>query len=147
VGTTGHKENLKFTILSGIFIVPLLVGLFYLAIHCFLADSEIWAVTLAKQFGEWSSANISIYHKIPFYGLLRPLYFFFDSNQSLFVASRVVFALIGTLILLYTFKLGEVLYRDKRISWLAVVLIITSTFFVNRGFRIRGPIYWLALFI
>ncbi len=119
-------------------------GMFFiLAVQTYLADSEIWAVTLSKKFFDVGE-NISIYFKIPFYFLLRLIYEIPGGNFRHFQYARLMFFFVGAGNLILSFYLAKRIFLRSYIAWLSVFLILTTTMYLNRGFRIRSDI--LSLF-
>ena len=125
------------------FILLVALGLIGLFIHlgwiCYVADSEIWSVTLANHFVE------EIQH---YWMLTRPLFYFllhlvqlpFDASVELILVSRVLFIINGLLIVGLTFRVARRFTGEATLGILAVVLLLSHTGFLNQGFRIRSDL-------
>lgn len=114
-----------------------------LSYYCYWADSEIWGITLARRLGSFEAENVSLFIKLSFYGLLHLLYFIPGSNVDLFNHARLVFCVIGLANVYLTWRLAWALLRDRQIAFLAVILLVGSSVYMNQGFRVRSDIFSL----
>lgn len=119
--------------------------LLFLAVNTYINDSEIWGVSSSKNF-PFDSNRPSYFYKILFHSYVK-LPFFFDltSFQTL-VFSRIQFALLGLLIAYLTFLIGRKVSGIDRNGLVAFTLLITSSLFISRGFRIRSDILSAVFF-
>lgn len=126
----------------GLFFVVcyLLFSFFKNAVHLYINDSEIWAVALARQFPGWWSHNSSFLHKFWFYATLKIAYLGANSSADVFLFSRIIFAGIGGGIVVLCGRLSWIIYRSKVGALLTVILLLSSTLFSERGFRIRADL-------
>jgi len=119
----------------------------------YIADSEIWSVSIAKNFSqEWY--NSWVFTRPLFYVLLALATAIPSTALSIFLAAKVLFILIALVVVALTFILAkQVVSRDTAISqampFLAVFLLLTNTTFMNQGYRIRsdGLACALVLFV
>lgn len=122
-----------------------LVGLFiYLGWVCYIADSEIWSVTLAANIGEeWQHFWVAT--RPVFYSVLGLAEWPTQSAVSTLMAARSVFILNGLLIIYLTFRLARSVSKNKIIPWLSVLLLVGNSGFLNQGFRIRSDLFASSL--
>ncbi|MEO0335210.1 MAG: hypothetical protein AAF202_02380 [Pseudomonadota bacterium] len=109
-----------------------------LAVLCFWADSEAWPVKVASLEG----------HHRSFYDYaIKPLYLFvlspFVDLASLLGVyhmdlARLAFALNGLLIAYLGQRLVRKLTKSEVLSFAYVVVLLTSSLFLERGFRVRS---------
>lgn len=118
---------------------------FYLAIHTYFSDSEIWAVSVARHFG--SNENISIYTKIPFYAILKTLYAIPLSNITHLEAARFIFFAIGIANVLVFYRLCQSIFKSRELALGLTILLQTTTFFLSQSFRIRSDNLSCLLFL
>ena len=118
----------------------LLVCFALLSYYCYWSDSEIWGITLARQFGEIDSYNVSVFFKLPFYGMLRLLYEIPGKNAALLDSARLLFCCIGIANAALAWRLALNLSGSRVAASLAFVLLLGNTIYVNQGFRVRSDI-------
>jgi hypothetical protein len=110
----------------------------------FISDSEIWAVTLATHFAEeWRHPWVSA--RPLFYGMLAPLLATGTDSISIFSIAKAVFIANGLLILFLLYRVARSLAdaaasTASLIPWLAVLVLVTNTGFLNQGYRIRSDL-------
>lgn len=119
-------------------------GFVALAGHTKWADSEIWAISIARtvDFNAW---DYGVSYKPLFYALLKILYAPNWDNVSIFNGARVLFALIGLGTLWATWRVGTLLGLSREARLLAIGILALNSFYVERGFRIRSDL--LATFL
>lgn len=117
---------------------------FVLSQLTYYADSEIWGITLAKNTFDFSSLNRSISFKYPFYVLLWFLYKIPGNDLNHFQYARLLFFFVGSGVCVLTYYLAKRVYHRRWIGLLAVFLMLTTTVYLNRAFRVRSDI--LSLF-
>lgn len=120
----------------------------YLAWNGFISDSEIWSVTIAKNFREeWFQPWV--FSRILFYGPLALATAPFETATSIFMAAKVLLLLNGTLIIFLSYRLARGLGRNQGAGvvtpWLAVILLLSNTGFLNQGYRIRSDLFSCSL--
>ncbi len=126
----------KFNALK-ILIATYVAGFMALALHTKWADSEIWAVSIARTLG-FQAWDYGLSYKPLFYMTLRSVYSLDLSNVETFTAARLLYAAVGLGVLLLTYRLGRLLKLSFEARTLAVFLLATSSFFLERGFRVRS---------
>lgn len=114
-----------------------------LAWNGFIADSEIWSVTVGKNFGEeWYQPWV--FSRLFFYGPLALVTAPFSTATSIFHAAKVLMVINGLFILFFAYRLARRICRAEGIGivtpWLAVILILANTGFLNQGYRIRSDL-------
>ncbi len=134
-----RKSSQLLEIAALIMIAVSLTLYFRAAIFGFVADSEIWTITLSQLLPNVGN-EISIYYKIVFHAFIKTVDLFADTNIESYVYTRLLFALVGTVTLYLTYKICYEVSRCKMTSYFAVIILLCSTLFMVRGFRIRSDI-------
>ncbi len=130
----------------GICVTIVLVGQFFLlAVNAYLADSEIWTVSLSQQFGESNSTQLALYYKPLFHFILRMLFFLPLENWDTFIAARLLFAAIGITAVAIAVGLTAKNVCRVESALLAGAALLSTSFFLNRGFRVRSDILMAAV--
>lgn len=122
----------------------LLCSFLWLSCRVYFADSEIWSISLSGQTFNFQTANFSILSKASFNLLLSSIYLFPFNNDQHFLFSRLIFGFIGLLNCYLTFVLGKRIFRNSVVAILAVILVVTTTAFMVRGFRVRADVLSLT---
>ncbi len=94
----------------------------------YFSDSEIWAISVAKLLG--SGQSTSIFYKLPFYVVLKILYWFPLDNVGHLLAARLIFAVIGVLILVSYYFLCRRLFANRSVALFLTFCLQTSSFFI-----------------
>ncbi|MCJ8276321.1 MAG: glycosyltransferase family 39 protein, partial [Bdellovibrionales bacterium] len=128
-----HQLLLK--ILVGFFAV--VMGVLAIKIHW--ADTELWAISASKALFQEKS-NHSLSYKFFFHTFMYPLYWLDLNNIQTLHAARFLFYSVGMGILLLVYQISETLFANQKKSLWAVFLVVTSTFFLSRGFRVRSDL-------
>jgi hypothetical protein len=141
--TSGRASLIQLREIARVFVFLVGLGLAGLFIHLgfitYIADSEIWSVTLANHFPEeWR------HHWV----LTRPLFYLplflanapFDGAFDLFIVSRVLFILNALAIAVLTYRVTVKLAAGQWPAILATVLLFSHTGFLNQGFRVRSDL-------
>lgn len=122
----------------------LLVLFIHLGWTCYITDSEIWSVTLAKNIAEeWRSPWV--FTRPIFYGTLGLFEHFAGNAVAVFQAAKLASILNGVLIVLFSFRLARTLADRQKttaqyIPWVALILLLSHTGFLQQGFRIRSDL-------
>ena len=130
------KDQKKFLVLL-ISFFSIVLG--YLAFVTHWADTELWAITLSGQlFSE--AGDYSLMYKLFFNLLLKSLYIFDLSNLQTIHGARFIFWIVGLGVVWQVYLLGLNVHKDKRKALFACFILITSSFFLSRGFRVRSDL-------
>lgn len=134
-------EGLGESIRGGYVIAPvlflLLVLFFLLSQQGYISDSEIWAVTVSKQFSDPSTLHASIFSKLLFHYPLYALFSLSSDNVSLLLHARLLFAFVGASIVGLMAWLSWTIWRDRLAVSLAVLFLLSSPMFLNQAYRVR----------
>jgi hypothetical protein len=103
------------------------------------ADSELWTVSIARQFGS-DAMDAGSRYKIIFEYLLSLLYRFDLSDEGTMGAARVLFMVNGLGILALTAVLARRILGGWSPAIHAVFLLVSSSFFLSQGFRVRSDL-------
>ncbi len=114
--------------------------LFLLSQESYFADSEIWGITLSKNVWDFSVGNFSLMFKFPFYSLLRLLYEIPGDNYHHLIYARILFFCVSLAVLVLTYLIARKVYFKSYIAIIAVFLVLTTTVYLNRSFRVRSDI-------
>ncbi|NQY99499.1 MAG: hypothetical protein HRT45_02395 [Bdellovibrionales bacterium] len=119
-------------------LVSLLLNFVMLALLCFWADSEAWPVKISGLEGaERSFYDYTV--KPLFLLLLKPIWglsqIFAITHMDL---ARVLFALNGLLCIYLGQRVVKSLTASMLASQIYIVLLMTSTLYLERGFRVRS---------
>jgi hypothetical protein len=124
-------------------------GFAYLGWIGYIADSEIWSVTIAKHFAEeW--LHPWVFTRPLFYGTLALAEAPFAKAVPIFLAARAACLLNALLIMALTFTVAKALSRKQSrkwaiAPWLALFLLLVNTGFLNQGYRIRSDLFTCCL--
>lgn len=126
--------------LIAILIAGLLLGMFlFLAPQVFVADSEFWSISLGYYLKE-EFIHDWVYSRPLFYFLIwlsQPSYQ--AASESVYWA-RGLFSLNALLMLILIIKIVRRRSDSYVYSFVAVVLLLGNTGFLNQGFRIRSDL-------
>lgn len=143
-----HISEWSLQIIAAIFTSFLVYAFGYLAWNGFVSDSEIWAITIAKNLlGEWHQPWV--FSRVLFYVPLGLATAPFQTATSIFGAAKAVLFLNGLLILFFAFRLTRCLSSRQGIGvitpWIAVIFTLANTGFLNQGYRIRSDLFSCTL--
>jgi hypothetical protein len=135
---TGMSQ--RFEELLALFSLMVLTALFLLLSHStHWADSELWSISVARDFG-LTSQDFASHYKPLFSGILSLLYKFNLDDIGTVDAARWLFFGSGLWIALSVFLIGrEILPRRLDAVW-GALLLVSCTFFLSQGFRVRSDI-------
>ncbi len=110
----------------------------------FISDSEIWSVTLSRLLFEGATQEAALYYKPVFHFVINMVDGFTETNVEYFIFTRFLFAIIGCGTLFLTYKIAYQVSRSRTSAATATLLLLFSTLFMVRGYRIRSDL--LAIF-
>lgn len=131
-----------------ILVIALSSGLLvYLAQNIYLADSEIYAMNFSRYSISDHYAHFALLTKPVFTVVLKALSYTNDSGWDLFVNSRLVFSLISVGILILTYLISLKITKNTASAVFAVIALISTSVFLNRGYRVRSDILACLFFL
>jgi hypothetical protein len=126
------KVTLPLTLfLSGLFVFCGLIN--------FYADSEIWSASVSQFLLSGQSSFDFLYIRPLFHAILYPIHWL-SMHPEWLILARVEFLLVGVIHLFLFGLLGFELLRSRSQSILLVGFLITNSFFLSRGYRIRADL-------
>lgn len=117
----------------------LLIAFAYLSYVTHWADSELWTISVARQFGS-GRLDAGSQYKILFEALIHQIYRFDLSDEATVDMARFLFMLNGLALVALTAILARKLLPTKGMAIYAVFLLITCSFFLSQGFRVRSDL-------
>ena len=119
--------------------------LFYMSQTLFFADSEIWSVTLSHK---WPGAekHPSLFYKSLFHGSLHALTTNLRDDIQILQASRLFYTVIAVLKSFFIVYIAKTIRPNLR-AHLVLFLIMSFSFFVLRGVRIRSDLLAECFFL
>lgn len=134
------------------FLTLCVLGIYFIhsSLTTFIADSEMWAVSLSKCLYPWvEGQGHSVLMKLSFYAPLRLVYLFSNDDFTLFLIARVLYGTIGLAIVVLTWFITFEVFKCKTTAYISSFLLLSSSFFYVHGFRIRSDLLasFLSLFL
>lgn len=117
----------------------------------FIADSEIWHVTLARNLAEeWYKPWVIT--RPAFYALLGAFEFFPGTAVGIFLAAKLAMFLNASAIAVLTYRLARALVGKgsllaEILPWICLTLLFTNVVFLDQGMRIRSDLVSCAFFL
>lgn len=102
------------------------------------SDSEIWAIAISKEFLQFS--DTTHYYKPLFNLILSLLHEIPLSNLDMLYAARVLFFLIAAGTVYGFYQLGKLVSQSKMAAAWSTLLLVTSTYFISQGFKVRSDV-------
>ena len=130
------QKNIRWFVIIGI--VSYASIFLMLSQTTYLADSEIWSIRYSSHLLDNLFSPISLFYKVVFQLIIKLGYLFSEGNWQVFLASRGTFALIGVLNATLVFYIADKVFRNKTLAAVSVALLVTSSFFLHQGFRVRS---------
>ena len=109
-----------------------------LAYKCFWADSELWAVFSARKLFETPEGfdfNIK-----PFFNYLLYWISLIPSDHHFVSVPRLVFSFVALAVVFLTYKVSLLVHGSKVKASLSILLLVSSSFYLQRSFRVRSDI-------
>lgn len=133
------KGNITF-IQALIFLVLVLVCL--LSLFREFDRDEFEAIHTAWKLNQGEVINVDFFqhHHPLFYYLLTPIIKIFGEGITTLVAARTMMLLLLLGILKLTYELSEAYFNNKMISWLSVLLVISTSMFAQKAIEIRPDV-------
>jgi len=115
---------------------------------CFWSDSEMWAVT--SNFHMFSSNGTGHNHFVkPLFGLYLSLVTSLGSafNSNIMSFARLVFALQSLASVYLLYRLSLKISKDKLLSYLLILVLLATSIFWERSFRVRSDLLVLLVYL
>ncbi len=116
------------------------------ALFCFWSDSEMWAVTSNFHMfsDQWHNHLIK-----PLFGLGLFLVSHIGNifNANIMDASRLFFYLNSLLSVYLFFRLSNQLTKDRSLSLMVVLALVSTSYFWERSFRVRSDLITLTIYL
>lgn len=107
--------------------------------HYFISDSEFWAITISKELWSTDTSHSSVFYK-PIFNAITSIPFAFDlSNTTHLLATKFIFALIGSALLLAWHTVFR-LHASSTAAIAATLWLLTDQLFFTNFFRVRSDI-------
>lgn len=124
-----------------------LVALYFVGVTQYISDSEFWPMTLAKEFGSFKADNFALYYKFVFHALLKIPYFFDLTNSQHIMFVKNISTFIGLGIIVAFFCLCQKLFKSSFVSWIMMIVLITTQTFFSQYSRVRSDLLICLIFL
>lgn len=142
------KSRYKYWLQANFILIAGLVLLTaYTAVHCYISDSEFWAMTVAKELFNPKTTEIGLYYKLPFYLILNIPHGLADDNVTVILLSRLIFAIFFAALVVQLYRLFKILTHHRVSSLLALGLMMSTFYFITQGFRVRSDMLSILCFV
>lgn len=123
------------------------VTLLYASLNVFLADSELWALSSSRHFWSTDPLSFALHYKPAFHAVLNLFHHADLGPGHMPLAARYLFAILGLVQVSLLYILSQRFFKDRTASLLTIVLYMTTSFFLLRGFRIRSDYLATTFFL
>ena len=140
------KSYLKF--FKSISFEQFLISIICIQLLCFVclsyssrfAVSELWSLSLSRDFLDFQNLKITHFSRFSFFLFLKPLFYFFSNNVDLIVFSRLMFAMIALGSLFVIYKLIYLITKKRIPALFCVCLLLAAPDYLYRAFRVRPDV-------
>lgn len=130
----------RINIIYFLFAAALTVSFYSFSTFCYVADSEIWLLTLSQNILHVRDI-ITIYYKWTFHFLIFLFSHWAPTETAVYDWARMGTSTIAVLSVLITTHLFTKIFNNRKMFFPLFFFLLSSSLFFNQGFRIRADIY------